>query len=217
MTTRKTKAKGSGRGRETMKSFFGGLGIILCGMILAVLMSQVPVGFSDAEAATIGRKFYYGLPWPCYVAEGSSSLSALGQTVRHYPVNAMFWTAIVALVSCIPGRKVNWRRIFCVLLVDVVLFVVPAAYVWISVAADSPHMSADSSDMIKVRKYQEDQLRRSIMYAHRQSNPNGLTVDDLDMTGWEEADRKRKAGDAAAMRAFYEAVWQISNEKKRKR
>ena len=41
-----------------MKSFFGGLGLILCGMILAALMSQVPVGFSDADVATIGRKFY---------------------------------------------------------------------------------------------------------------------------------------------------------------
>ena len=198
-------------------SALGGLGLILCGMILAVLMSQVPVGFSDAEVATIGRKFYYGLPWPSYVAEGVSSLSAWGKTIAHFPVNAIFWTNVVALLSSIPGRKIKWRRVICVTLVEAVLFGVPAACVWISDMADSPDMSENSPDLIEARRHREKQLRRSIMYAHRESNPNNLTTDDLDMTGWEEADRKRKAGDDAAMRAFCETVWRISNEKKLKR
>ena len=108
--------------KKIVMSALGGLGIVLCGIILAALMSQVPVGFSDGEAATIGRKFYYGLPWPCYVAAGSSSLSALGQTIRHFPVNAIFWTVVVALLTCIPGRKIKWRRIICVTLVEAVFF-----------------------------------------------------------------------------------------------
>lgn len=203
--------------KNSFMAFIGVLGLILCGMILALLMSQVPVGFSDGEAATIGRKFYYGLPWPCYVAAGSSSLSALGQTIRHFPVNAIFWTVVVALLTCIPGRKIKWRRIICVTLVEAALFGVPAACVWISDMEDSPDLSENSPYMIEVRRHQEKQLRRSIMYAHRESNPNNLTADDLDMTGWEEADRKRKAGDDAAMRAFCETVWRISNEKKLKR
>ena len=108
--------------KKIVMSALGGLVIVLCGIILAALMSQVPVGFSDGEAATIGRKFYYGLPWPCYVAAGSSSLSALGQTIRHFPVNAIFWTVVVALLTCIPGRKIKWRRIICVTLVEAVFF-----------------------------------------------------------------------------------------------
>ena len=97
------------------------------------------------------------------------------------------------------------------------LFGVPAACIWISDMEDSPDLSENSPYMIEARRHQEKQLRRSIMYAHRESNPNNLTADDLDMTGWEEADRKRKAGDDAAMRAFCETVWRISNEKKLKR
>ena len=116
--------------KNTFMAFIGVLGLILCGMILALLMSQVPVGFSDGEAATIGRKFYYGLPWPCYVAAGSSSLSALGQTIRHFPVNAIFWTVVVALLTCIPGRKIKWRRIICVTLVEAALFGAIAALVY---------------------------------------------------------------------------------------
>ena len=118
---------------------------------------------------------------------------------------------MVALLSCIPGRKIKWRRVICVTLVEAVLFGVPAACVWIS------DMAENSPDMIEARRHREKQLRRSIMYAHRESNPNNLTTDDLDMTGWEEADRKRKAGDDAAMRAFNEKAWKISNEKKLKR
>ena len=116
--------------KKMMMSAVGGLGLILCGMILAALMSQVPVGFSDAEVATIGRKFYYGLPWPCYVAEGASSLSAWGKTIAHFPVNAIFWTIVVALLSCIPGRKIKWRRVICVTLVEAVFFGAIAALVY---------------------------------------------------------------------------------------
>ena len=112
----------------------GGLGIILCGMILAALMSQVPVGFSDGEAATIGRKFYYGLPWPCYVAEGASPLHAFGQAIAHFPVNAMFWTAVVALVSCIPGKTIRWRRILGVILAEAVFFGLVAAFAYFDFA-----------------------------------------------------------------------------------
>ena len=103
-------------------SALGGLGIILCGMILTVFVSRVPVGFSDEEVATIGRKFYYGLPWPCYVAEGSSQLRALGQAICHFPVNAIFWTAVVACVSCLPGKKISWRRILGVMISETVFF-----------------------------------------------------------------------------------------------
>ena len=116
--------------KNSFMAFIGGLGLILCGMILAVLMSQVPVGFSDAEVATIGRKFYYGLPWPSYVAEGMSSLSAWGKTVAHFPVNAIFWTVVVALLTCIPGRKIKWRRIVCVTLAEAALFGAIAAFVY---------------------------------------------------------------------------------------
>ena len=116
--------------KKLVMSAVGGLGLILCGMILAVLVSQVPVGFSDGEAATIGRKFYYGLPWPCYVAEGSGPLSALGQTICHYPVNAIFWTVAVTLLTCIPGRKIKWRRLIGVTIAEAVFFGAIAALVY---------------------------------------------------------------------------------------
>ena len=116
--------------KKLVMSAVGGLGLILCGMILAVLVSHVPVGFSDGEVATIGRKFYYGLPWPCYVAEGSSSLSALGQTITHFPVNAIFWTVVVTLLTCIPGRKIKWRRLIGVTIAEAVFFGAIAALVY---------------------------------------------------------------------------------------
>ena len=64
--------------------------------------------------------------------------------------------------------------------------------------------------------FYENSKRRELKLAAQVLSEN-LTADDLDMTGWEEADRKRKAGDDAAMRAFCETVWRISNEKKLKR
>lgn len=118
--------------KKPLMAMMGGLVIIICGMILAVLMSQVPVGFSDADAATVGRKFFYGLPWPCYVAEGSGSTSAFGQTLQHFPVNAMFWTLAVAFASCIPGRKIRWGRIIGVMTAEVIVFGSIAALVWLA-------------------------------------------------------------------------------------
>ena len=116
--------------KKTLMAILGGLLIIICGVILTVLMSHVPVGFSDGEVETIGRKFFYGLPWPCYVAEGSSSLSALGQAISHFPVNAMFWTVVVACFSCIPGRKLRWGRIIGTIGTEAVVFGVLAALIW---------------------------------------------------------------------------------------
>ena len=116
--------------KKTLMALLGGLVIILCGMILAALMSQVPIGFSDADAATVERKFFYGLPWPCYVAEGSSSMSAFGQTLQHFPVNAMFWTLVVVFASCIPGRKIRWGRIIGVMTAEIIVFGTIAALVW---------------------------------------------------------------------------------------
>ena len=97
--------------KRVFLSVAGWLVILLCGFILAFLMSIVPIGYSDADVATIGRKIYRGLPWPYYVADGVSMMHGVGMWLERFPVNAVFWTVVVAFLSCIPGRKVQWRRV----------------------------------------------------------------------------------------------------------
>ena len=41
------------------KALFSVVGVL-------AIMSLIPIGYSDAEVATIGRMYYRGLPWPYY-------------------------------------------------------------------------------------------------------------------------------------------------------
>ena len=109
-------------------SVSGWLAILLCGFILAVLMSLIPVGCSDAEVATIGRKFYRGLPWPYYVADGVSVMHGFGMWLERFPVNAVFWTEVVAFLSCIPGRKVRRWRVVGIALIAIAIYGSYAVY-----------------------------------------------------------------------------------------
>ena len=63
-------------------SFLGCLLIFVCGIVLALLLSSIPVGYSDEDMATIGRKFYYGLPFPYYTASRETSLGSLGVLIK---------------------------------------------------------------------------------------------------------------------------------------
>ena len=107
--------------KKFLMSALGCLPIIASGFVLALLLSLVPVGYSDAEIDTIGRKLYRGIPWPYYVAQGVPIMYAFGQWLIRLPVNAWFWSVVVAFVSCIPGRKIRWRRIIAVAVVHVLL------------------------------------------------------------------------------------------------
>lgn len=205
--------------KKIVMSALGGLGIILCGIILAALMSQVPVGFSDAEVATIGRKYYYGLPFPHYTAQGETIMGSFGQAVVLFPFNAAFWAVVVAFLSFIPKRKIIWKRIVSVFLIEVVLFGIPAALVWWGdqnvkpTTRSNPTVQANQFPNGEARKAREAELRKRVFKCFKHSNTNNLTIDDIDMTGWEEADRKANAGDFMAMILFVEDAWKRSNEK----
>ena len=109
-----------------MKKFFlsvvGWLVILLCGFILAFVVSLIPIGYSDAEVATIGRMIYRGLPWPYYVADGESIMHGFGMWLERFPANAAFWTVAVAFLSCIPGRRMNWCRVTGIALIALAIY-----------------------------------------------------------------------------------------------
>ena len=208
--------------KKKLISVLGCLLIVVCGIILAALLMNVPVGYSDAEVDTIGRKYYCGLPFPRYIAQGETIMGSFGQAIMLFPFNAAFWAVVVAFLSCIPQRKINWKRIIGVLLLEVVLFGVPAALIlWDDqdakpAARSNPTAQRKQFPNEEARKARESELRNRIFNCFKDSNPNALTVDDIDMTGWEEADRKTNEGDFAVMFRFFDDVWKRSNEKKQK-
>ena len=108
--------------KRNLLSALGCLLIVAGGIALAILLSFVPVGYSDVEAATIGRKVYYGLPFPHYAAPGETDMGTFGQFLVLFPFNAAFWSVVVAFLSCIPSRKVNWKRIIAVLILNALVF-----------------------------------------------------------------------------------------------
>lgn len=108
--------------KKKLMSVLGCLLIVASGIVLAVLLSQVPVGYSDADAATVGRKVYYGIPFPRCVSQSETIMGAFGQFVLLLPFNAAFWSVVVASLSCIPSRKVNWKRIIVVLILNALVF-----------------------------------------------------------------------------------------------
>ena len=108
--------------KKRLLSVFACLLIVASGIALAILLSMVPVGYSDAEAATIGRKYYYGIPFPRYTAPGEAIMGTFGQFLIRFPFNAVFWSVVVAFLSCIPSRKVNWKRIIAVLILNALVF-----------------------------------------------------------------------------------------------
>ena len=108
--------------KKKLLSVLGCLLIVADGIILAILLSQVPVGCSDAEEVTIGRKFYYGLPFPYYTAPGETGLGSLGALIKCFPLNAILLSVVVACLSCIPGRKVILKRIIAVLVLNAIIF-----------------------------------------------------------------------------------------------
>ena len=108
--------------KTKLLSVLGCLLIVASGIALAILLSLVPVGYSDAEEVTIGRKFYYGLPFPYYTAPGETGLGSLGALIKCFPLNATLLSVVVALLSCIPSRKVNWKLIIAVLVLNAVIF-----------------------------------------------------------------------------------------------
>ena len=108
--------------KTALFSLVGMVAIMLSGLILALFMSQIPIGYSDAEVETIGRMFYRGLPWPYYVADGVSTMHGLGMWLERFPVNAVFWTVAVAFLSCIPRRKMNWHRVVGTALIALAIY-----------------------------------------------------------------------------------------------
>lgn len=108
--------------KKALFSVVGVLAIMLCGFILALFMSLIPIGYSDAEVATIGRMYYRGLPWPYYVADGVAMMHGFGMWFERFPVNAAFWTVVMAFLSCIPGRRIRWRRVAVTALIALTIY-----------------------------------------------------------------------------------------------
>ena len=108
--------------KTALLSVVGMVAIMLSGFILALFMSLIPIGHSDAEIETIGRMYYRGLPWPYYVADGVSIMHGAGMWLERFPVNAVFWTVVVAFLSCIPGRRMNWRRVAVTALIALAIY-----------------------------------------------------------------------------------------------
>ena len=108
--------------KTALLSVVGMVAIMLSGFILALFMSLIPIGYSDAEIETIGRMYYRGLPWPYYVADGVSIMHGFGMWLERLPVNAVFWTVVVAFLSCIPGRRMNWRRVAVTALIALAIY-----------------------------------------------------------------------------------------------
>ena len=116
------KISSAERAKKATFSVVGVSAIMLSGFVLALLMSQIPIGYSDAEVETIGRMFYRGLPWPYYVADGVSIMHGFGMWLERFPVNAVFWTVAVAFLSCIPRRKMNWHRVVGTALIALAIY-----------------------------------------------------------------------------------------------
>ena len=116
------KISSAERAKKATFSVVGASAIMLSGFALALLMSQLPIGYSDAEAETIGRMFYRGLPWPYYVADGVSIMHGFGMWLERFPVNAVFWTVVVAFLSCIPRRRMSWHRIVGTALIALAIY-----------------------------------------------------------------------------------------------
>ena len=110
------------RVKTALFSCVGMLAIMVSGFILALFMSLIPIGYSDAEVATVGRMFYRGLPWPYYVADGVSIMHGFGMWLERFPVNAVFWTVAVAFLSCIPRRRMSWHRIVGTALIALAIY-----------------------------------------------------------------------------------------------
>ena len=108
--------------KTALFSVVGMAAIMLSGFILALFMSLIPIGYSDAEIETIGRMYYRGLPWPYYVADGVSIMHGAGMWLERFPVNAVFWTVAVAFISCIPGRRMNWCRVAVTALIALAIY-----------------------------------------------------------------------------------------------
>ena len=110
------------RVKTALFSVVGMVAIMVSGFILAVFMSLIPIGYSDAEIETIGRMYYRGLPCPYSVADGVSIMHGFGMWLERFPVNAVFWTVAVAFISCIPGRRMNWRRVAVTALIALAIY-----------------------------------------------------------------------------------------------
>ena len=108
--------------KTALFSVVGMVAIMLSGFILALFMSLIPIGYSDAEIETIGRMYYRGLPWPYYVADGMGIMRGFGMWLERFPVNAVFWTVAVAFLSCIPRRKMNWHRVVGTALIALAIY-----------------------------------------------------------------------------------------------
>jgi membrane protease YdiL (CAAX protease family) len=42
--------------------------------------------------------------------------------IKRLPFNAAFWSVVVSFLSCIPSRKIKWKRIIAVLLLNALVF-----------------------------------------------------------------------------------------------
>ena len=77
--------------------------------MLTFLTSMVPIGYSDAEEATIGRITYYGFPVPHGAAPGYSLMENSGRAIEMMPYNLVFWTALLLFLFCIQSRRRYWK------------------------------------------------------------------------------------------------------------
>ena len=60
----------------------------------------------------------------------------------------------------------------------------------------------------------EFRLKMILLFSKLNENTNNVTANDLDLTGWEEVEKKRKPGESSPLKAFLESAWEKANAKK---
>ena len=97
------------------------------GWALTVLTLQVPLGFSDAQEATVGRIYYYGFPIPHGVAPGYSIMYSAGRALYSMPFNLAFWVAVILALLCWK----NWRQFWKLFITIVILHCSLVGIMWL--------------------------------------------------------------------------------------
>ena len=57
-------------------------------------------------------------------------------------------------------------------------------------------------------------LKMLLLLSKKDVNTNDVTYDDLDLSGWQDADRKTLGGANDALKEFLEAAWEKANARK---
>lgn len=95
--------------------------IFVCGIALAAIVARIPWVFPAGGEVGASRVLYCGFPWALRLSEVSNGYDLLVGLALRMPVNALFWLEVVTSISCIPSRKMLWKRFVIVTCIGVFL------------------------------------------------------------------------------------------------